>query len=1004
MPDATGLTISQDQEGFIWLGTQQGISRYDGYSFKTYQHNPNNPNSLSNNYVNYVFSDKDGYIWVSTRNGLNRFDPKAEVFERYIPDSTTMIGPNNFGQVHQNHTGDLYILQAGKLLKLVNWEERKFAKMVDSKENFDHLIIDQEDNLWLSSRTLGIKLNNTQEQVVYNMNLGPQNLFNAFFIDRQHQIWLGSKDGLSKYNQRLDSFVLQKQLLLPFAKNSNQYAVTQVLHDKKGTYWIGTRRGLWRLIPSTDGTWQHLFYEHSSSNPESLADNNVICMYEDLAGLIWIGTSTGIHFFDPLQDQVKSVNAQSNNSFKLTDNSTLGLCEDNLGQLWVGLYDGGLDKVSFNGQFPKFSDHPNWLKKVLEQQNLNINSPASKRLASNRILQVKSDKYNQIWIGTKTGLQLYDQEKDQVYSFPRPNTDIPHVIYALHIDQQQDSILWIGGTNGLSAFDTYHRKYIPNQQFPTDLLTITEDSKGNFWLGGAQGLHCMDKNGQTLETYQHSPSDSNTISHNVLMDIHIDQAENIWVGTLGGGLNCLNPLAKKFTHYTKAEGLSSDIVFGILEDNHGHIWMSTNEGVSKLNIKTQQINCFYKEDGFNYTDFTQLSFLKSSRGEFFLGTPKGLNIFHPDSLQYNQFIPKVYLTAININYKEAIPSNSSILSQTAPYIQQLTLTPTEKHISFEFSALNFRNSHKNQYKFRLKGYDEKWVYRTSKERYATYTNLPSGNYTFEVKASNDNNIWNEQGLSIAIIVLPPFYKTWWFISLMIMMGIGTVSSLIYWYNRRKYLKQIQALELQQKVQAERERISRDLHDNVGAQLTNIATNLDIVGYQIPKKDDEYIQNRIDKVSDNTRHTIQLLRDTIWAINKNSFTIEEFAQKVRRYLQKYLEGYNLEWEIKTLGKSSSTLSPTQVLNIFRITQEAVQNTIKYANAQQLIIQFNTQQKLTLTIEDNGIGIDNLGTEIPEGHYGLQNMAHRAKEIGAQFSISSTKGLCIQLVVPITKNPL
>lgn len=945
-------------------------------------------------------ADKNGYLWISTRNGLNRFDPKSEIFERYIPDSTVVQGPNNFGHICQNSKGEIFFMQSGQLRKIIDWDRRKFANQLSNSILFEHLLIDKKDNIWLASLTQGLQLTPNNQENTYNIPQGALNFSNTFFTDQKQQIWLGNKEGLSKYDPILDSFVLQKQLLRPHTQNSSQHAVTQIIEDKKGTYWVGTRRGLWRLIPSLDGSyWQHLFYEHNANNPESLADNNIICIYEDNAGLIWIGTSTAFHFFDPLQDQVKRINSQSKNSFTLTDNSTLGLCEDNQGQLWVGLYDGGLDKISFKGQFPQFSTEQNWSTKIQMQSNFNINSPSPKRLISNRILQVKSDKYNQIWIGTKIGLQLYDQEKDQVLLFPRPDKEQPHIIYALHIDKQQDSILWIGGPNGLSAFDTYHQEYIPNQQFTADLLAMDEDQAGNFWIGSVEGIYCINKKGQTLASFQHNPKDSTSISHNVILDIHIDKTQNIWIGTLGGGLNRLEPKSKKITRYTTAKGLSSDIIFGILEDEHGYIWASTNDGISKLDTKNDKISCFYKSEGLNYADFTQLSFLKSSQGEFLFGTVKGLNVFHPDSLRHNSFVPPVYLTAVHINYKKASPQVSEILGTSAPFLQQLTLTPAEKHISFEFAALNFRNASQNQYKFRLKGYDEKWVYRTGKERYATYTNLPSGNYTFQVRASNNNNIWNEEGLDIAIEVLPPFYKTWWFSGLMILLGIGAIGSLIYWYNRRKYLQQIQALELQQKVQAERERISRDLHDNVGAQLTNIASNLDIVGYQIPKKDNEYIQNRIDKVSDNTRHTIQLLRDTIWAINKNSFTLEEFAQKVRSYLQKYLEDCSLKWEVNIVGDSNHRLSPTQVLNIFRIIQEAAQNTLKYAQAQQFNIQLLSQKKLIIIIKDDGIGMQNLGSEIPEGHYGLHNMAHRAKEIGAEFSIHNSKGVCIRLELNI-----
>jgi signal transduction histidine kinase/ligand-binding sensor domain-containing protein/class 3 adenylate cyclase/ActR/RegA family two-component response regulator len=814
--------ILQDNQGFMWFGTQDGLNKYDGYNFTIYRLDHEDPKSLSANWISSICEDRKGDLWIGTAGGLNKFNREKEQFTHYKhdPDNSFSLSNNDVRSIYEDRSGDLWIgTYEGGLNKLVPGENEgspsTFKHYKYNPDNptglSDNFIVtiyeDKSGFLWIGTNGGLNKFDREKEQFIHYQHK-PDNPFSlshnhVFSIcdDKYGNLWIGTYDGLNKFNPKKEQFIhYQHDADNPFSL-SNNYPVS-IYEDKSGVLWIGTHSGgLNKLVPSekegSPSTFKH--YKHNPDNPFSLSDNQVHSIYEDKSGVLWIGTHDGLNKFDREKQKFTHFNHNSDNPFSLSDNNVYSIYEDKSGFLWIGTWGGGLNKFDpKKEQFTHYKHDPG--------------NPSS--LIHDYIVATYEDESGFLWIGGHGGLTKFDREKEQFTHYkhdPDNPSSLSHPdITAIYEDKS--GILWIGtfggGLNKLLPGDTEgspltfkHYKYYSKNPFSLSsdfITTIYEDKSGIHWIGTYDGLNKFDREKEQFIHYKYDPDNPSSLSHNQVMSIYEDQSGTLWIGT-AGGLNKFNREKEQFFHYREKDGLANNVVYGILEDAHKNLWLSTNNGLSKFNPIDESFRNYDVKNGLQGNEYNQGSYFKSKSGELFFGGINGFNVFNPDSIKDNPLIPPVFITDFQI-FNETVSifekddtenKHDYSLAKHITLTEKIELTYRESVFSFEFAALDFRSSEKNKYAYKMEGFDKNWIYTNADRRFTTYTNLDPGDYVFRVKGSNNDGAWNEEGTSIAISITPPPWKTWWAYSLYIIALISSIVGYIHYRTKihRKELEQ-----------------------------------------------------------------------------------------------------------------------------------------------------------------------------------------------------------------------
>ncbi len=625
-------------------------------------------------------------------------------------------------------------------------------------------------------------------------------------------IWIGTEGGLDKFN-------IEKQQFIHYQydpDNSNSLCHNHVMAlyktpSEPGVLWIGTRHGLDRFDMEKE---QFTHYRHNLNNPNSLIHDYIRAIYEspEEPGILWIGTfGGGLDKFNKANKKFTHYVYKIENSSSISDNFILNFWEDESKILWIGTEGGGINQYNrVSKQFLLYQHDPNnpnslsinhvrsiyespldstilWIgtydglnkwdreRGIFTCYNHDPKNPNS--LSSNLIRVVYEDRSGLVWIGTYNGgLNQFDP-KTGVFNHYRHDPDDSYSIsndYVRTLYQDRSGAIWIGAVGGgLDRFDNkngrfYHYTYNPDDSTGINsdrVYAICEDKEGILWLGTSKGLNRFDRESETFTYYTHDPNDLTSIGNNLVMSVYKDRRGQLWIGTWGGGINRFDHQTEKFYRYTKKDGLANDVVYGILEDKQGNLWLSTNYGLSKFNPEKKTFKNYDVTDGLQSNEFNAGAYYQNIRGKMFFGGINGLNAFYPDKIRDNPYIPPIVINDFQIS-NQTVPIKSQdeedvILSKSIIYTNAITLSYKEDVISFEYSALNYVSSEKNQYAYIMEGLDKEWNY-VGERRFVTYTTLPPGEYTFRVKGSNCDRIWNEEGTFLKIIITPPFWQTWWF--------------------------------------------------------------------------------------------------------------------------------------------------------------------------------------------------------------------------------------------------
>ncbi len=785
--------VYQDTQGFLWFGTNEGLNQYNGHQFTIFQQDPDNPYSLSANLIRCILEDSRGLFWVGTEaGGLNWYDRDQKRFTHFTSDSTSgiILSGNNVNAVVEDRLGRLWLgtengldlldMHTGQAIHFTLFQPNEDAHI---SNEIVVLYEDSENVLWLGTTSGGLYAFD-RDRKVFTCHMHDEN--NRYSIsdneirsiheDSYGNLWIGTFGGLNLFDRKTKRF----QHFYPDRNNPESTTIRSILDDGRGNLWIGNRNGLYHFDRET-----HRFthYSHDPNNPYSLIQNSVQVIFQDAKKDLWIGTRGGISYLNALNLPFIHYRADANDRRFLNKQSVFAMLEDSQGDLWFGTENGGLNHLDRKTGFFTYFMH-------------SATDPGS--ISANNIKALLEDRNGELWIGTYNGgLNLYDKRDRRFIRYVHSNNP-----YSLSIDNvmalldDKKGHIWVGTFGGgLDCFDKKSRRFehLLQEWYREGFYNIhclIEDREGKLWMGASLSkIGCLDP---VTKEFTFIRLDHNINNVDVRCGFE-DRKGDLWFGTVGGGLYHLGKKDMTFKVFTQKDGLPSNIVYGILEDAGGNLWISTTNGLCRFDPATGKVKNFFKENGLQSDQFNYNANLMTRDGEMFFGGINGVTAFYPKEIQENSYIPPVVITNFTIfNKPVEAGGKNPVLEKDISHVETLRLSYRHTVFSFEFIALNYAISEQNQYAYKMEGFEQDWNYAGNR-RFATYTNLSPGSYTFRVKAANNDGLWNENGASVRITIVPPFWETFWFKLILIALILLIIRHFINYMHQKRNLLKARAL-------------------------------------------------------------------------------------------------------------------------------------------------------------------------------------------------------------------
>ncbi len=758
-------SITQDNQSLMWFATEDGLNRFDGYTFKTFRYDPDTKTSIADNFVQSIFKDTEGTLWVSSRKGLLRFDPDKETFTLYKVNfkNTTSYAFNDVSFITEGQSGNLWISLYGSGFASFSKEAKAFTAYTPetlpglSNEKTVALLEDKFGLLWVGTQEGGINVFQVSKGKVIKKvnNFAGFNEFASGNVhclseDKYGNIWIGTAQGLVVYLRSENRF---------FAFNDPSFSVANVsvmslLTDTSENLWIGSQgMGLYQLDLrqfNTHGVKDFIFVRVKSLKDYDLSKRTIQFVYEDKDNNVWIGTfGDGIYLVSSAKENFVKLQKPLYENSAVSFVPYYGMCHDHDGNLWLGTDGHGIYKSDLNGR-------------ILEHY---VAEKTNGKLKDNAILSALKDRKGRLWFGTYShGLFRYHAASNSFINYHYKNGTKPggHDVRVIFEDSKNN--IWVGtNRGGLCILNEDNNTYENPMHFNYALLygdvrSISEDKDGNLWIGFY---------GDGLYSYNHEHKqwkhNLNDLKSDIVFAVKTDRNNNVWIGTGGGGLSVLNPKENKFTRYTEKDGLSNNTIYAIEIDNNENIWISTNTGISEFDVSKKKFSNYTTSDGLQEGQFNPGSALFNGVGGYMcFGGTLGYNIFYPDQLKTILKKPQVMLSGLSlfnkpIKINENVDGNT-ILNQVLSRTKEITLEHDQNVLTFEFVGLNYSYPEKNKYAYKLDGLDDDWNF-VGNQRTATYRYLAPGDYTFKVKASNIENSWNNDFAQVVIKIKSPFWQT-----------------------------------------------------------------------------------------------------------------------------------------------------------------------------------------------------------------------------------------------------
>jgi len=924
-------SLLQDRQGVIWISTTDGLNKFDGHTFKNYRNSVKDKSTISCNTNALIFEDSEGKIWLTHQKGVSIYYPKADTFNNLIKRNLNPEKPNPILGFDSEHRVWIWFNGIGLSCytsdgKEVLKEQLRSVNLKLGKMQITSGKIMPNNYLYIGGLEGVISLNISN--LGFYLNTYIRDIYSSAIFNKSTILW-GSSGRVYSHSINTNTFHVT-ELFNP------GYLVTFFNKTKKGDFLIGSRYSSvmytfvdHKQIPQKDFTYR--------VNGDSLFHYE--CCFIDRTGHLWLGTN-----FEGLlrvNAPTKKLRHYANDQNK---NLTKAIIKDQFDNLYISNYEYGID--------------------IYDKSGLKLTT----------ITQ------------TKTTLAFSDLNNTYILGY-----DVGQGIYLLN--KKTFKLSYLSGLSGtLKSFpsisshgkfryfilDNFVSRFSENENKVDfkKLFKVKPEATGSILVNKKKDVLVAYIG--FIEIYDSQNILRKTIempNAGTVKCMHINKNKEYLIGT-SAGLYIYDRYWKLLGGYNESNGLPNAFIYGVLEDKEGNLWLSHNKGISKLNTKKGVLLNISKDDGLQSNEFNTGAYYLGNNYELFFGGLRGVNSFFSSEIKKNTIEAEGILSQLYVNDKPF------------PAKDNLVLNYEENTVAFEFSSNEYTNPEKNEFQYMLEGVDKTWIISNNK-RFARYANLPFGKFTFILKCSNNDGVWSTKTYRFSFTILAPFYKRNWFYILCILLSITIIGFIFYIYNKRKFEIQKQKFVTERQLQKQRERFSRDLHDNIGSRTSLLLNNLEVL------KSESNDQN-MELLEKNATDILQNLRETVWAMNKGSITIESLADKITQFI-------HLRWPVNSATKlnikqniwSDYQIPAEDFLNFYRITQEAVNNSMKYSHAPNLYIEIDFLQTkiLKIVIYDDGIGFTS-NSDIRD-NFGLNNMRARAEESKIELDIQSTNGTKITL---------
>lgn len=1007
--------ILQDRHGFMWIGTENGLNKYDGNSFTVYEHVPLDTTSLADSRITTLLEDSQGNLWVGTRwGGLHRFDRSTETFSRYpIYDCAEQPcdrpdGLNNayVSALVEDGAGRIWVGTFGGL-----------SRLDPSTHRFVHFRHDPDDpksisgnkiwclaetptgdvlvGTWASGLNRLDQSSGTFTRYLSAQEYGPRlsgDRVRAISLENNGSIWIGiSGGGLNRFDT--DSGIVESYVHEPANPNSlPDNKVYTILRDSRGILWAGTYDG--GLARFDRSGHQFRRFAHDPDDRSSISSDVVSALYEDRSGNLWIGSERGISIYNLAQErhQHYTHNPSEPNTLSNSSVSSLHLSSRDPNLLWVGTHGGGIDLFDIER---KSFDH------------VAGRSAGRIRLTSDLITSIAEGDDETLWIGTNGGgLNEVNLSTGETTVYRRDDADPYSIggnsILDVHVDRHER--VWVGTDGGgLNRLDPELGTFVRFEEDPFDPTSISDNSietiyegrDGTIWIGTVDGgLNRITTGSHAFDSFRHSPGDPHSISHDRVVSIYEDESGILWVGTYGG-LNRLDLESREFHQYTRQDGLPAEPYLAITGNAAGGLWLTAASRLTYFHPETGLVRHFTDRHGLSPNHFASGALVLTDLGSLIVGGRNGFSHFYPpveESRQEER--PPLVVTTLK---KMDDVARREIFSR-----ETVALSYTDRFFTLEFAVLDYTDPEKHQYQYRLEGYDGDWQHATGSIGRASYANFRPlrDEYIFRVRAANSNGAWNTMWLRIRIT--PPWWQTLWFrVSSLLAIGLIGGSIATYRYNRQKREKAETLRLLAEGRERERQYLARELHDSPLQNLYSIRHKLEVLARNPSDPANSRVLDEAHSVVDQTAEDLRILCGELRPPSLGPFGLEKAIRAHVRTLQRAHPHLNASLDLASDGQE---LPEHLRHSLFRIYQSAVTNVLRHANATQLWVTFKLQDaKVMLEVRDDGRGFNvpkSWLTLARSRHFGLLGISEWAEAIEADLTVDSQpgKGTTVRVVAP------
>lgn len=960
-------SILQDKMGLMWFGTNDGLNRYDGYKFTVYYHDPSDSTSLADNQINCLFEDSKQRLWIGTQHsGIDIFDRRHLTFIHLPRNNKNSLLGNVIVSINEDKAGAFWIVTDEGIERLTISNKNVSEKDDGNMQDF------------FARHQLTITHITMPGDIVENKNSVP---VQRLYVDGDN-VFAQVKSGVYQVVYTNHSYKLVQKFLsspqlegLPFLFKNN-YANEWFMENRKGIY----------KFTGTNFTYPQKIY-----TPAVIRNRLMV----DETGRIWIGDKDKTVLVDK-SGAVKIISSNNDEVNKMLGGVNSFYTDKN-GVIWIGTYGYGIlklnpEKEMFHHILPQFTTYQlatESSNEIVANSLLHITIKNEQLVSIDSIKGQQHSEYiaagkNGNYWRSGGGAILYCNSKSILKKIELPSAFKNDTPFPLCLDSS--GTLWIGCKNNFlrynvvsNSFKVYNYPINQDKDIYDFVQCIYSDSGNILWLGTQNGLMRLNAKNESWKYYTQKNNDSNSLNNNDIFSICNDPFEPnkyLWIGTNGGGLNRFDKLTGRFFHYTVSDGLPNNVVYGILFDDHGNLWMSTNKGLSEFNIQNKTFRNFDVNDGLQGNEFDRYAYCKTKVGLLFFGGVNGVNFFNPDEIKPLQ-PPPVLITDFRLfNKTVSVKTPNSPLAKDILHTDAITLNYNQNVVTFQFAATDYRRAGSTYYRYKMKGFDKDWIYGGT-FREATYTNLNPGKYNFVVEASNDGQQWSKNAKIISLQIIPPWWKTWWFYALVVIITAAIIYS-IYRYRLSHILK----------LQGIRNRIATDLHDEVGSSLSTISIYSKVAQEQLKSSSNPDVL--LKKISEDATEMMDAMNDIVWTINSRNDRFENIINRMREHAIQLFEAkdcllhFNFDEHLNHLKFDMAKRK-----DFYLLYKEGLNNIAKYAEAKNVWIEVAIKKaEIMLSIKDDGKGFD--VKAVRRSANGLINMQNRAANLNGVIEIKSECG--------------